>query len=240
MSYKTVILKLSGEALSGDKGNGLCPEILKFVSKQIAQVANSGIRIGVVTGSGNIWRGKMDTDMDRSTADDMGMIATVINALALKDYIIRAGAKAEVLSAVQMNKFAQLYTTRRTNELMDKGCVVIFACGTGNPFFTTDTAGALRACELSADAYIQAKSIDYVYDSDPSENPNAKAFSRISYDYILEHSLNAFDLTASIMLKNNNIDSVMFLLRKEQAIVDVCKGKKCGTIISNENIIEYV
>lgn len=240
MSYKTVILKLSGEALSGDKGNGLCPNILKFISKQIAQAAKNGVKLGIVTGAGNIWRGEMDTDMDRSTADDMGMIATVINALALKDYIIRAGAKAEVLSAVQMDKFAQLYTTRNAKKLMNDGYVVVFACGTGNPFFTTDTAGALRACELDADAYIQAKNIDYVYDSDPSENPNAKAFSSVSYDYIIEHSLKAFDLAASIMCKNNNIKSVMFKLSKENAIVDACNEKNCGTIISNDNIIEYV
>ncbi len=166
MKYNRIVLKLSGQALSGDEGFGLNPELFDATAKQIASVAKSGVQVGVVIGAGNIWRGAMDKNMDRAIADNMGMAATLINSLAMKDYIIRQGTKAEVLSAVQVNKFADYFTTRRANELLAEGTVVIFACGTGNPFFTTDTAASLRACEINADCFVQAKNIDAVYDSD--------------------------------------------------------------------------
>lgn len=237
--YNTILLKLSGEALSGENGHGICPETMKNVAGQIAVVAQSGVRIGIVVGAGNIWRGKMDPDMNRSIADNMGMAATLINSLAMKDYIIRAGVCAEVLSAVPVDKFADYYTNRRAMQLLDEGCVVIFACGTGNPFFTTDTAGALRACEIDADAFIQAKNVDAVYESNPDDNPNARKFKRVSYQHLIENSLQAFDMTASVMCSDNNIDSVLFSLRKENAIVNACDCQNCGTIISNDDVIEY-
>ncbi len=237
--YKRVVLKLSGEALSGDNNFVLCPEILKRVAKQIAQIANTGVEVGVVIGAGNIWRGRMDEEMNRAIADNMGMAATLINSLAMKDYVIRAGVKAEVLSAVPVDKFADYYTTRKAVELLENKVVVIFACGTGNPFFTTDTAGALRACEITADGFIQAKNIDAVYDSDPKENPKAKAFKKVSYEYILKNNLKAFDDTASILCQENNIDCIMVSLNEENALLNAINGKGRGTIISNDAEVEY-
>ena len=237
--YKRVVLKLSGEALSGDNNFVLCPDILKRVAKQIAQIASEGVQVGVVIGAGNIWRGRMDEEMNRAIADNMGMAATLINSLAMKDYVIRAGVDAEVLSAVPVDKFADYYTTRKAVSLLEKKVVVIFACGTGNPFFTTDTAGALRACEIKADGFIQAKNIDAVYDDDPRKNPKAKAFKKVSYDHILDNKLNAFDMTASILCRDNNIDCIMVSLNEENALLNAISGKGKGTIISNENIVEY-
>ncbi|MEX1378197.1 MAG: UMP kinase [Eubacteriales bacterium] len=237
--YKRVVLKLSGEALSGDDNFVLCPEILKSVAKQIAQIANQGVQVGVVIGAGNIWRGRMDEEMNRAIADNMGMAATLINSLAMKDYVIRAGAKAEVLSAVPVEKFADYYTTRKAMELLEEDTVVIFACGTGNPFFTTDTAGALRACEIMADGFIQAKNIDAVYDDDPRKNPNAKPFKKVSYQHILKNDLKAFDTTASILCQENNIDCIMVSLNEENALLNAINGNAKGTVISNDDVVEY-
>ncbi|MBN2879372.1 MAG: UMP kinase [Clostridia bacterium] len=237
--YKRVVLKLSGEALAGDDNFVLCPEILKRVAKQIAQIASAGVQVGVVIGAGNIWRGRMDEEMNRAIADNMGMAATLINSLAMKDYVIRAGVDAEVLSAVAVDKFADYYTTRRAIDLLEKNVVVIFACGTGNPFFTTDTAGALRACEISADGFIQAKNIDAVYDDDPRKNPKAKPYKRINYNYILKNELKAFDATASILLRDNNIDCIMVSLNDEDALLNALNGRGKGTIICNDDVVEY-
>lgn len=237
--YKRVVLKLSGEALSGEDNFVLCPNILKRVAKQIAEIANTGVQVGVVIGAGNIWRGRMDEEMNRAIADNMGMAATLINSLAMKDYVIRAGVNAEVLSAVPVDKFADYYTTRKAVDLLNNNQVVIFACGTGNPFFTTDTAGALRACEIQADGFIQAKNIDAVYDADPRKNPNAKAFKKVSYKHILDNNLQAFDTTASILCMENDIDCIMVSLNEENALLNALKGKGKGTIISNEDIVEY-
>lgn len=238
-NYKRVVLKLSGEALSGEDNFVLCPNILKRVAKQIAEIANTGIQVGVVIGAGNIWRGRMDEDMNRAIADNMGMAATLINSLAMKDYVIRAGVDAEVLSAVPVDKFADYYTTRKAVDLLNENTVVIFACGTGNPFFTTDTAGALRACEIQADGFIQAKNIDAVYDADPRKNPDAKAFKKVSYKHILDNDLKAFDTTATILCMENDIDSIMVSLNADNALLNAINGKGEGTTISNENIVEY-
>lgn len=237
--YKRVVLKLSGEALSGEDNFVLCPNILRRVAKQIAEIAETGVQVGVVIGAGNIWRGRMDEEMNRAIADNMGMAATLINSLAMKDYVIRAGVNAEVLSAVAVDKFADYYTTRKAMDLLNDNTVVIFACGTGNPFFTTDTAGALRACEIQADGFIQAKNIDAVYDADPRTNPDAKAFKKISYKHILDNDLKAFDTTATILCMENDIDSIMVSLNEENALLNALKGKGKGTTISNEDIVEY-
>ena len=237
--YKRVVLKLSGEALSGEDNFVLCPNILKSVAKQIAQIAGTGVQVGVVIGAGNIWRGRMDEEMNRAIADNMGMAATLINSLAMKDYVTRAGVDAEVLSAVPVDKFADYYTTRRAVELLEANSVVIFACGTGNPFFTTDSAGALRACEIQADGFIQAKNIDAVYDDDPNENPNAKAFKKVSYSHILNNNLRAFDTTASILCMENDIDCIMVSLNEDNALLNALEGKGKGTVISNEDTVEY-
>ncbi len=237
--YKRVVLKLSGEALSGEDNFVLCPNILKRVAKQIAEIAETGVQVGVVIGAGTIWRGRMDEEMNRAIADNMGMAATLINSLAMKDYVIRAGVDAEVLSAVPVDKFADYYTTRKAMDLLDDNTVVIFACGTGNPFFTTDTAGALRACEIQADGFIQAKNIDAVYDADPRNNPDAKAFKKVSYKHILDNNLKAFDTTASILCMENDIDCIMVSLNENNALLNALKGEGKGTTISNEDIVEY-
>ena len=231
--YKRVLLKLSGEALAGDDHQGFCTETLNDVARQIHEVAKLGIQIGIVVGAGNIWRGRMDSKMNRSIADDMGMTATLINALALKDYISRAGTKAEVLSAVPMDKFAEYYTTRKANDLLNSGCVCIFACGTGNPYFTTDTAAVVRALEVKADILLQAKNIDAVYDSDPAVNKNAKRYHRLNYDDVIKNNLKAMDLTASALCRDNDLASFAFGLGKKDAILRAASGENNGTYIKN-------
>lgn len=235
----TILIKLSGEALSGGTNHPLDPDTLLKVAQQIAAVSMRGYCIGIVIGAGNIWRGNMDMDLNRPIADDMGMVATLINCLAMKDAIMQTGVRAEVLSAVPVKKFADDYTPRHAKRLLDHGYVVIFACGTGNPFVTTDTAGALRACEIGADRYVQARNVDAVYDSNPDDNPHARRFRRVSYTYLIEKGLQILEPTAALLCSDNNIDSILFSLHKENAIMDACECCNCGTIISNDGTIKY-
>ncbi len=231
--YKRVLLKLSGEALAGDNKQAFSTETLYDVARQIHEVAEKGIEIGIVVGAGNIWRGRMDNKMNRSIADDMGMTATLLNALALKDYITRAGTQAEVLSAVPMDKFAEYYTTRKADALLASGCVTIFACGTGNPYFTTDTAAVVRALEVNADILLQAKNVDAVYDCDPVLNVNARRYHRLNYDEVIQNNLKVMDLTASALCRDNDLASFVFGLGKKDAILRAASGENNGTFIKN-------
>ena len=233
LKYKRVIIKLSGEALAGANGTGIDPEKLTYVCKEIADVKALGVDVGIVIGGGNFWRGRQaDDKMNRSTADHMGMLATVINALALQDALEQKGVPTRVQTSLTIVRVAEPYILRKALKHLDQGRVVIFAAGTGNPYFTTDTAAALRAAEIKADILLCAKSVDGVYDSDPKVNKNAVKIDRISYMDVIEKDLKAMDLTAISMCKENRIPVLVFDGHKKGSIVDAVNGKNIGTIIS--------
>ncbi len=233
--YQRVMLKLSGEALAGDKGYGIDPDTLATVASEISRVAKLGVEIGIVVGAGNIWRGRLGTGMDRSTADHMGMLATVINALALQDALENQGVPTRVQTAVEMRQFAEPYIRRRAIRHMEKGRVVVFGCGTGNPYFTTDTAAALRAAEMDAEAILFAKNVDGVYDADPKLVPNAKKFDRISYMDVLNRGLTVMDTTAITLCMDNDIPIRVFALAEPESILRAVMGEALGTIVCKQS-----
>ena len=231
IKYKRALLKLSGEALAGENGFGIDHDAVSNVIDQIKEANAMGVEIGIVVGGGNFWRGRQGTDMDRTTADHMGMLATVINALALQDALEKKGVQTRVQTALTITRVAEPYILRKAIRHFEKGRVVIFACGTGNPYFSTDTGAALRAAEIQADVLMMAKNIDGIYDSDPRKNPNAKKYSELTYlDYIKE-GLSAMDTTAVSLCMENNINIVAFGLTEEKSIVRVLNGEKIGTTI---------
>ena len=203
--YKRVIIKLSGEALAGEKGFGLDESVIDYVVKQIKEVAVSGVEIGIIIGGGNFWRGRQGSNMDRTTADHMGMLATVINSLAMQDALEKHGVACRVQTALTITRVAEPYILRKAMRHLEKGRVVIFACGTGNPYFSTDTGAALRAAEIGAEALLLAKNVDGIYDSDPKMNPEAKKFDEISYIDVIKKGLNAMDTTAISLCMENKI-----------------------------------
>ena len=231
--YKRVIIKLSGEALAGEKGNGIDEKTLSTVVDQILAVRELGVEIGIVVGGGNFWRGRQGTEMDRSTADHMGMLATVINALGIQDALERRGVPTRVQTALTITRVAEPYILRKALNHLDKGRIVIFACGTGNPYFTTDTAASLRAAEIGADILLLAKNVDGIYDSDPKTNKNAKKYQEVSFIEFIEKRLKAMDTTAVTICMENNIPVLAFGLFEENALVRAVKGEKIGTIIKN-------
>ncbi len=229
--YKRIILKLSGEALSGDKGFGLDDNTIDKIVEEIAQVRENGTDVGIIVGGGNFWRGRQGSKMDRSTADHMGMMATVMNALAMQDALERHGIPTRVQTALSITRVAEPYILRKAIRHFEKGRVVIFGCGTGNPYFTTDTAAALRAAEIGADAILLAKNVDGIYDSDPKVNKDAKKFDEISYMDVINKGLKAMDTTAVSMCMENNIPIIAFALSEENGIIKAANGEKIGTII---------
>lgn len=231
VKYKRVILKLSGEALAGDRGFGLDNSTIDNVAKEVKRLIELGIQVAIVIGGGNFWRGRSGGTMDRSTADYMGMLATVMNALALQDAIENVGVQSRVLSAIDMRQIAEPYIRRRAVRHLEKGRVVIFSCGTGNPFFTTDTTAALRAAEIDANVILLAKNVDGVYDSDPKLNPSAERFEKLSYIDVLNKGLQVMDSTAITLCMDNHIPILVFGLKDTENIVNVCLGKRIGTII---------
>ncbi|HEY8910545.1 MAG TPA: UMP kinase [Desulfosporosinus sp.] len=235
--YSRVVLKISGEALAGTQGFGLQHEMLVIVAKQVAEIRGMGIEVCLVVGGGNLWRGIAGSaqGMDRAQADYMGMLATVINALALQDALEKAGAVTRVLSAIEMRQVAEPYIRRRAIRHMEKGRVVIFAAGTGNPYFSTDTTAALRAAEIEADVILMAKRVDGVYDSDPFKNPNAKKFERLSYLDVLSKGLGVMDSTATSLCMDNNIPVIVFDLTREGNIRRVIMGEAIGTYVGRES-----
>lgn len=235
--YKRIILKLSGEALAGEKGAGIDSEVLKDIAKQIEEVNKLNVEIAVVVGGGNIWRGANagERGMDRATADYMGMLATVINALALQDALESIGVDTRVQSAIDMQKVAEPYIRRRAIRHLEKGRVVIFAGGTGNPYFTTDTTAALRAAEIEAEVILLAKGkVDAVYDMDPLLNPDAVKFTEMSYIDVINKGLGVMDSTAASLCMDNRIRLVVFGLNKSGNIKRVIMGEKLGTIVRGE------
>nr|WP_122011601.1 UMP kinase [Maliibacterium massiliense] len=230
--YKRVVLKLSGESLAGARGYGIDASVLNDIADAILELARAGVEIGIIVGAGNIWRGRQGEGMDRTTADHMGMLATAINALALQDALENKGALVRVQSAVDMQKFAEPYIRRRAIRHLEKGRIIVFACGTGNPFFSTDTAAALRAAEIEAEAILLAKNVDGVYDDDPNKNPQAKRFDHISYLDVLNRGLTVMDTTALTLCMDNQIPILTFALKDPKNIMRVACGENIGTVIS--------
>ena len=229
--YKRVILKISGEALAGDKHVGLDEEMLEKVAHEVKQIHDMGVQVAVVVGGGNFWRGRTSNSMDRSTADYMGMLATVINSLALQDAFERNGMPTRVQTAIQMREVAEPYIRRRAISQLNKDIVVIFGAGIGNPFFSTDTTAALRAAEIEADVILLAKKVDAVYDSDPEVNPNAKKYETLTHLEVLEKNLKVIDSTAASICRDNDIMIHVFALSEPDNVIKAVCGEKIGTLI---------
>jgi uridylate kinase len=233
LTYKRILLKLSGEVLSGSREYGISYDVLKSITQDIRSVYRLGCEIGIVIGGGNIFRGVSDNaqGMDRVSADYMGMLATVINSLALQDYLERQGVPTRVLSAIEMRQVAEPFIRRRATRHLEKGRVVIFAAGTGNPFFSSDTAAALRAFEINAEVILKATKVDGVYDQDPMRHPGAKKFDSISYRDVLAKNLKVMDLTAITLCMDNKLPIIVFNLTIPGNIGKAVTGKKIGTHI---------
>jgi uridylate kinase len=233
--YKRVLLKLSGEALMGDQGFGISSQVIKYVAEEIRSVFDLGVQIAIVVGGGNIFRGIAATSygMDRTSADHMGMLATVINSLALQDALEKKGIATRIQSAISMHEVAEPYILRRAVRHLDKGRVVIFAAGTGNPYFTTDTAAVLRAQEIHAEILLKATKVDGLYDSDPVINKEAKFLRRIKYMEVLEKQLKVMDMTAISLAMDNNLPLAIFNLKNKGNIRKVVCGEDIGTRINS-------
>ena len=234
LAYKRVLLKLSGEALSGGRGFGLDFDVMTSVCESIKRGVQLGAEIAVVVGGGNFWRGRSSGSMDRTRADHIGMLATTMNALALADTLESVGVPARVQTAIPMQQVAELLVRDRAVSHMQKGRVVVFACGTGSPFFSTDTAAVLRACEINADAVLMAKMVDGVYDSDPKQNPKAKRYDSITFTEILSKNLAVIDATAASMCRDNAIPVLIFSLSDPDNIVRAISGEHIGTILKED------
>lgn len=233
--YKRILLKLSGEALAGPQGYGIDPSRAAQVAEIIKEVYDLGVQAAVVLGAGNLWRGTVGTSvgMERSTADHMGMIATVMNALALQDAVERLGIVTRVQTAIEMRQVAEPYIRLRAIRHLEKGRIVILAGGTSNPYFTTDTAGALRAMEIGADILIKATKVDAIYDRDPVQFPDARRFDRLSYDQALQMRLRVMDTTAFSLCMENNLPIVVLNLWQAGSVIRLLRGESVGTIVSN-------
>ena len=231
--YKRVLLKISGEALAGDKHRGLDFEVIGSVCDVVKQCVELGVQVGIVVGGGNFWRGLKDGGdrMERTRADHMGMLATVINALAVADSLEQRGVEVRVQTAIAMNAIAEPYIRGRAIRHLEKGRVVIFGCGTGNPFFSTDTGAVLRAAEIEADAILLAKNIDGVYSADPKKDPAAVKYDQITYDDVLAKHLAVMDTTATSLSMDNHIPVLVFALKDPENILRVVKGEQIGTIV---------
>jgi uridylate kinase len=229
--YKRIILKISGEALAGQQKYGLSTETVNEISDRIKDVYDMGVEIAIVVGGGNFWRGRSGVGMDRTTADHMGMLATVINALGLQDALESRGIPTRVQTAIEMRQIAEPYIRRKSVRHLEKKRIVIFACGTGNPYFSTDTTAALRAAEIDAEVILLAKKVDGVYDSDPNTNPNAIKYEKLSYMDVLNKGLGVMDSTAASLCKDNNIPIIVFGLDKPENIIKVVMGEFIGTSI---------
>ena len=232
--YKRVLLKLSGEALAGDKKFGFDKEILFSVCKRIKELMDSNVQVAIVIGGGNIWRGRFGPEMERSTSDYMGMLATVMNALALQDVLDSMGLKTAVQTSIEMREVAEPFVIRKAVKHLEHGRVLIFAGGTGNPYFTTDTAAALRAAEINADIILVGKTTDGIYSADPKLDSNATKFDEITYIDILEKNLKVMDSTAITLCRDNNIPLIVFGIDDPDNIIRAINGEKVGTFVKGE------
>ena len=229
--YKRVVIKLSGEALAGEAGFGINEKVVAGIVDQIAKVKDMGVEIAIVIGGGNFWRGRQGNEMDRTTADHMGMLATVMNSLALSDALERRGYPTRVQTALTITRVAEPYILRKAFSHLDKGRIIIIACGTGNPYFSTDTGAALRAAEIGADVLLLAKNIDGIYDSDPKINPSAKKYDQLSHMEFISKGLKAMDTTAITMCMENKIPVLAFGLNEKDSLIKAIEGQKIGTLI---------
>ncbi len=232
--FKRVVLKLSGEALAGEQGFGINPAIIKSIATQVKEIVELGVEVAVVVGGGNIWRGKTGSEMgmDRATADYMGMLATVMNSLSLQDSLEQLGIETRVQTSIEMRQVAEPYIRRRAIRHLEKKRVVIFAAGTGNPYFSTDTTAALRAAEIEADVILMAKNnVDGVYTADPLKDKNAKKYSELSYLDVIKNNLQVMDSTASTLCMDNDIPLIVFSIMEEGNIKKVVLGETIGTIV---------
>lgn len=236
VKYERVLLKLSGEALKNEDGYGINPKVMLSIANQIKDISDLGVQIAIVVGGGNIFRGVSASarGMDRATADYVGMLATIMNALALQDALEKLGADTRVLSALGMQEVAESYIRRRAIRHLEKRRVVIFAAGTGNPFFSTDTAAALRSLEITAEVILKATKVDGVFDADPAIDPNAKMIENISYIDVLNRGLKVMDATAISLCMDNELPIIVFNMSKEGNIKKVITGKKIGTLVSKD------
>jgi len=229
---KRILLKLSGEALAGDKKTGFDEAIVKDIAKQVKQIADSGIQVGIVIGGGNFWRGRTSENIDRTKADQIGMLATVMNCIYVSEIFRSEGMMTSVLTPFECGSFTKLFSKDRANKYFGKGMVVFFAGGTGHPYFSTDTGVVLRAVETDADMIFLAKAVDGVYDSDPKKNPDAKKYDELSIQEVIDKKLMVVDLTASIMAMENKMPMLVFGLGEENSIVNAVNGKAGGTRIT--------
>lgn len=236
VKYKRILLKLSGEILAGEKGGGIDPDILNALVRQIREVSDLGVQVGVVIGGGNIFRGVQagSQGLDRVTGDYMGMLATAINALALQDRLEAEGVYTRVLSAIEMKEISEPYIKRRATRHLEKGRVVIFACGTGNPFFTTDTAASLRAMEVGADVLLKGTKVDAVYDSDPVKNKDAKPYQKISFMDVLQKGLRVMDSAAISLCMDNDLPIIVFNVGVEGNLRRIVCGETVGTLVQGK------
>ncbi len=231
LKYKRVLLKLSGEALAGEKKTGIDPTTIGVICDKVKELIDLGVEVGIVVGGGNFWRGRFGQDMERTTSDYMGMLATAMNGLALQDTLEARGIYTRLQTAIEMREVAEPYIKRKAWKHLEKGRVVIFSCGTGNPYFTTDTAAALRAAEIEADAILVGKTIDAVYSADPKVDQNAERFDEITYLDILNKNLKVMDSTAISLCRDNNIPLVVFGIDDPDNIIRIVKGEKIGTLV---------
>ena len=229
--YNRVLLKISGEALAGEAKLGINDDVLKEISKNIKAVADLGVQVAIVVGGGNFWRGRSSEKMDRVTADHMGMLATLMNSLALSDALEQQGAVTRVLSAIEVRQMAEPYIRKRAVRHLEKGRIVIFACGTGNPYFSTDTGAALRATEIGADIFLKATMVDGVYDKDPNVYSDAKKYDVVSHDEVLRLNLKVMDATAAALCRDNHTKILVFSMKDPANIVRIAEGEPLGTIV---------
>lgn len=232
--YHRVLLKISGESLAGNENHGIDFDTVRKICKPIKECADMGVQIAIVVGGGNFWRGRSSGEMDRTRADHMGMLATTINALGIADALEQLGLVVRVQTAIEMRQIAEPYIRNRAVRHLEKGRVVVFGCGTGNPFFSTDTAAALRAAEIDADIILKATMVDGVYDSDPKKNPEAKKYDSLTYLSVLEQNLQVMDSTAASLCRDNSIPICVFSIANPENITRVICGEKIGTIVKEE------
>ena len=236
IKYKRILLKISGEALAGAEGHGLDFKILHEVCASIKECVELGVQVGLVIGAGNFWRGVKNGagKLQRSHADAMGMLGTVMNCIAVADVLEQHGVDARVLSAVEMNKFCEYFTRDTAERYLNEGKVVLFSAGTGNPYFSTDTGAVLRGVEIEADAILMAKNVDAIYSADPNKDPNAVKYSQVTYDEVLAKNLKATDITAMALAMDNDMTMVCFGLAEENSIIRVVRGEEIGTTVKNK------
>ncbi|MCR5199958.1 MAG: UMP kinase [Saccharofermentans sp.] len=231
IKYKRILLKLSGEALAGEKKSGIDDDVVRTITSKIKEVSDLGVQVAIVVGGGNFWRGRSSEKMDRVTADHMGMLATLMNSLALSDALEQHGAVTRVLSAIDVRQMAEPYIRKRALRHLEKGRIVIFACGTGNPYFSTDTGAALRATEIGADIFMKATMVDGVYDKDPNKYPDAVRFDKVTHDEVLSSNLKVMDATAAALCRDNHTKIYVFSMEDPDNIVRVVKGENIGTLV---------